>query len=127
MTAATTPVPAGCKGFDPWSPEFVANPYPAYARLRDEAPVTFCEATGQWLISRYDDVNALLRDRRLGRSYLHLATHEQMGQPADPPHLDPFWQHSGFVWGRNLVLLAALGAAFVAIAAALLRKGEPGR
>jgi cytochrome P450/membrane protein YdbS with pleckstrin-like domain len=104
MTAATTLAmhddepgdrdPGGvgdCMGFDPWSPAFVANPYPAYARLRDEAPVAFCEATGQWLVSRYDDVNALLRDRRLGRSYLHLATHEQMGQPADPPHLDPFW------------------------------------
>jgi cytochrome P450 len=77
--------------FDPWSPEFVADPYPAYARLRDESPVVFYEPTGQYLVSTYDDVNALLRDRRLGRTYLHLATHEEMGHPADPPHLDPFW------------------------------------
>src|SRR6266699_2604413 len=53
--------------FDPWSPSFVAHPYDAYAHLRDEAPVSFFEPTGQWLISRYEDVNALLRDRRLGR------------------------------------------------------------
>jgi cytochrome P450 len=86
MTSLTTAT------FDPWSPGFVADPYPAYAALRDQAPVTFYEPTGQWLISRYDDVNALLRDRRLGRSYLHVATHEEMGRPPDPPHLEPFWR-----------------------------------
>jgi cytochrome P450 len=77
--------------FDPWSPSFVAHPYDVYARLRDEAPVTFFEPTGQWLISRYEDVNTLLRDRRLGRTYLHVATHEEMGRPPDPDHLAPFW------------------------------------
>src|SRR5438105_4926902 len=83
MTAATR--------FDPWSPEFVAHPYPAYDRLRAEEPVSWFEPTGQWLVSRYDDVNALLRDRRLGRSYLHVATHAEMGRPEDPAHLAPFW------------------------------------
>jgi cytochrome P450 len=77
--------------FDPWSPAFVAYPYDAYAQLREHEPVTWFAPTGQWLISRYDDVNALLRDRRLGRTYLHVATHEQMGRPADPDHLAPFW------------------------------------
>src|SRR5438132_81021 len=56
MTAATR--------FDPWSPEFVAHPYPAYDRLRAEEPVSWFEPTGQWLVSRYDDVNALLRADR---------------------------------------------------------------
>jgi cytochrome P450 len=77
--------------FDPWSPTFVAHPYDVYAHLRDEAPVTFFEPTNQWLISRYEDVNALLRDRRLGRTYLHVASHEEMGRPPDPDHLAPFW------------------------------------
>jgi cytochrome P450 len=77
--------------FDPWSPEFVAYPYAAYEALRDSAPVQWFEPTGQWLVSRYDDVNALLRDRRLGRTYLHVATHEELGRPADPPYLAPFW------------------------------------
>jgi cytochrome P450 len=49
--------------FDPWSPEFVAYPYHAYERLRRDAPVTLFAPTGQYLISRYTDVNALLRDR----------------------------------------------------------------
>jgi cytochrome P450 len=77
--------------YDPWSPEFVADPYPAYAVLRREAPAFFHEPTGQWVISRYADVNALLRDRRLGRSYLHVASHEEFGQPAEPDFLAPFW------------------------------------
>ena len=77
--------------FDPWSPEFVASPYAAYALLRENEPVSWFEPTGQWLVSRYDDVNALLRDRRLGRTYLHVAGHAEMGHPEDPPHLEPFW------------------------------------
>ncbi|WP_258573208.1 cytochrome P450 [Actinomadura parmotrematis] len=77
--------------YDPWSPAFVADPYPAFARLRAERPVFFDEPTGQWVVSRHADVDALLRDRRLGRSYLHLATHEEFGQAAEPEFLRPFW------------------------------------
>ncbi|MEV5828792.1 cytochrome P450 [Spirillospora sp. NPDC052242] len=77
--------------YDPWSPEFVADPYPVFERLRDERPVFFHEPTDQWVISRYDDVDALLRDRRLGRSYLHVATHEEFGRPAEAEFLRPFW------------------------------------
>ena len=77
--------------FDPWNPKFVAYPYDAYAELRAGPPVTFFEPTNQWLVPRFDDVNALLRDRRLGRTYLHVATHEEMGRPPDPEHLAPFW------------------------------------
>jgi cytochrome P450 len=78
-------------GFLPHDPGFVANPYPAYKRLRADHPVRYDEATDHWLVSRYVDVNALLRDRRFGRTYLHVATHEEMGRPPDPPRLDPFW------------------------------------
>jgi cytochrome P450 len=78
-------------GFLPEEPGFVADPYPAYERLRADHPVLYDDATDHWLIPRYADVNALLRDRRFGRTYLHLATHEEMGHPPDPPGLDPFW------------------------------------
>ncbi|GGS75440.1 cytochrome P450 [Planobispora rosea] len=78
--------------FDPWNPEFVAHPYGVYAGLRRERPVSFFEPTGQWLIARHADVNALLRDRRLGRSYLHLATHAEFGRPDDPEFQEPFWR-----------------------------------
>jgi cytochrome P450 len=79
-------------GFDPWSPAFVAHPYDVYAALREQEPVAWFEPTGQWLISRHDDVNALLRDRRLGRTYLHVGTHAEFGHPEDPAHLAPFWR-----------------------------------
>lgn len=78
-------------GFLPDDPGFVANPYPVYERLREDHPVLYDDATNHWLVSRWADVNSLLRDRRFGRTYLHLATHEEMGHAPDPPHLDPFW------------------------------------
>jgi cytochrome P450 len=77
--------------FDPWSREFVARPYPAYARLREHEPVSWFEPSGQYLISRHEDVNALLRDRRLGRTYLHVSSHEEMGRPDIPAYQEPFW------------------------------------
>ncbi len=76
--------------FDPWSAEFVAHPYDAYAELREHAPVSRYEPTGQWLVSRHQDVSALLRDRRLGRTYTHRHTHEEFGQPAPDPAHEPF-------------------------------------
>ncbi|WP_329087548.1 MULTISPECIES: cytochrome P450 [unclassified Streptosporangium] len=78
--------------FDPWNPEFVAHPYDVYDELRRERPVSFFEPTGQWLVARHADVNALLRDRRLGRSYLHVASHREFGRPDDPEFQDPFWR-----------------------------------
>ncbi len=79
-------------GFDPWSPAFVANPYGVYARLRQEQPVAWFEPTRQWLVSRHADVSALLRDRRLGRTYLHVGSPEEFGHPPDPPELAPWWR-----------------------------------
>ncbi|NRQ36101.1 cytochrome P450 [Nonomuraea sp. NN258] len=78
--------------FDPWNPDFVAYPYPVYDELRRESPVSYFEPTGQWLISRHADVNALLRDRRLGRAYLHVATHEEFGREQEPDFQEPFWR-----------------------------------
>jgi cytochrome P450 len=56
--------------FDPSDPAFVADPYPTYARMRADAPVMWWEERGLHLVSRYADVNALLRDRRLGRVFV---------------------------------------------------------
>ncbi|MGW4893275.1 cytochrome P450 [Kitasatospora sp. NPDC004240] len=76
--------------FDPWSAAFVAHPYDAYAELREHAPVTYYEPSGQWLVSRYEDVSALLRDRRLGRTYTHRFSHEEFGRPGPDPAHEPF-------------------------------------
>ena len=43
------------------SPAFFADPYAVYHRLRAEDPVHWCEPWNCWIISRYDDVTAGLR------------------------------------------------------------------
>ncbi|MEE1737920.1 cytochrome P450 [Streptomyces sp. BE147] len=76
--------------FDPWSPAFVADPYPTYAALRAGGRAHYFEPTRQWLIPHYADVSGLLRDRRLGRTYLHRFTHEEFGRAAPPAAHEPF-------------------------------------
>ncbi|CAL9481665.1 Cytochrome P450 monooxygenase PikC [Streptomyces sp. enrichment culture] len=76
--------------FDPWDPAFVADPYPAYAELRARGRVIRHEPTGQWLVPHHADVSALLRDRRLGRAYLHRFSHEDFGRTPPPPEHEPF-------------------------------------
>jgi cytochrome P450 len=48
--------------YDPLNPPNWQNPYPTYARLREEAPLHFAEESGTYCISRYADVAAVLRD-----------------------------------------------------------------
>jgi len=52
-------------------PEFKANPYPFYARLRADTPVCPTSLLGQptWLISRYDDVVMVLKDERFTKDW----------------------------------------------------------
>ncbi|MGV9940657.1 cytochrome P450 [Streptomyces sp. NPDC003401] len=76
--------------FDPWDPAFVADPYPAYAELRERGRVIRYERTDQWLVPHHADVSALLRDRRLGRTYRHRFTHEDFGRTAPPAEHEPF-------------------------------------
>ncbi|MFD7872798.1 cytochrome P450 [Streptomyces sp. NPDC059766] len=76
--------------FDPWDAAFVADPYPAYAELRALGRVIHYEPTDQWLVPHHADVSALLRDRRLGRTYQHRFTHEEFGRSAPAPEHEPF-------------------------------------
>ncbi|MFE5032036.1 cytochrome P450 [Streptomyces sp. NPDC056683] len=76
--------------FDPWDPDFLADPYPAYAELRARGRVQYFEPTNQWLVPHHADVSALLRDRRLGRTYQHRFTHEDFGRSAPAPEHEPF-------------------------------------
>ena len=43
-------------------PGFAQDPYPAYRLLSDQEPVYWSDAWGAWLVTRYDDVVATLRD-----------------------------------------------------------------
>ncbi|MEK9519675.1 cytochrome P450 [Streptomyces sp. adm13(2018)] len=76
--------------YDPFSPEFAADPYPAYAALRAAGRAHWHGPTRQWLIPHHADVSALLRDRRLGRTYTHRFTHEEFGREAPDAAHEPF-------------------------------------
>jgi cytochrome P450 enzyme len=54
--------------FEPFDPDYVADPYPVYRRLREEAPIYYWPSADAWVLSRYDDCLALLRDRRFSLS-----------------------------------------------------------
>jgi pulcherriminic acid synthase len=45
---------------DIFTPEFAADPYPHYRRMRDEYPLYFHGASQAWILSRYDDVRMAL-------------------------------------------------------------------
>src|SRR5256886_1659784 len=47
------------------APAVVANPHPAFARLREEDPVHWSTRHRAWVLTRYDDVAAFFRDSRL--------------------------------------------------------------
>ena len=89
--------------FNPSLPEVQADPYPFYKRLREEDPVHWSEPLDGWVLTRYDDVEAVLRDprfsadrRRAQNRYAQeaMAAAEEHGGPiarantmlsADPP------------------------------------------
>jgi cytochrome P450 len=48
--------------YDPYDVNITANPYPIYARLRDEAPLYYNERYNFWAISRHADVEKALAD-----------------------------------------------------------------
>ncbi|MDF1523924.1 MAG: cytochrome P450 [Trueperaceae bacterium] len=61
------PDPTTGDRFHPTDPGFLQDPYPTHARLRREVPIAWYAPWDAWLVTRHSDVDALLRDRRLGR------------------------------------------------------------
>jgi unspecific monooxygenase len=79
-------------GYRPSDPDFIADPYPVFAELRERHPVIHDQATNQWVISRHEDVARLLRDRHLGRTYHHVATDTDFGRTPPPTWHAPFYE-----------------------------------
>ena len=46
--------------YDAGDPAVMANPFPVYARLREEDPIHWSPAMKSWVITRYQDVQSLL-------------------------------------------------------------------
>jgi cytochrome P450 len=53
--------------FDPKDPAFLADPYPAFARLREQGPVHWHEGMGLFVTLTHAAADTVLRDRSLGR------------------------------------------------------------
>ena len=75
------------------TPEFKANPWPFYARLRAEFPVhrvTLSDKRVAWLVTRYDDVFSVLRDERIAKDRFQALSPDQMArQPWIPKMFMP--------------------------------------
>ena len=48
--------------YDPYDADIVTDPYPVYARLREEAPIYYNERYDFWAISRHADVEKALNN-----------------------------------------------------------------
>ena len=74
----------------PRAAAFYENPYAFYADIHAQTPSFFWEDYGHWCFTGFDEVNALLRDRRFGREILHVMRREELGWPPPKPHLADF-------------------------------------
>ncbi len=77
-------------------PAFIRNPYGLLAELRKQTPIFWEPRWRKLFFTRYADIAYLLRDRRLGRSILHILSREALGWPPPDPRLtayNQFQQH----------------------------------
>ena len=79
--------------YDPFNPDVILDPYPFYARLRDEHPVYFNERMSFYVLSRYDDILRALRKPQIFSSAQGLTPAEdeitQLGLPPTFIMMDP--------------------------------------
>ncbi|WP_157102153.1 hypothetical protein [Nocardia caishijiensis] len=78
--------------FDFNDPEVIADPYPSYALLREEAPVYHSRRPDLWIVSRYDDVRTVVRDAHRFSS----AVSAIGSDPFDPAFEPPRWLSAAF-------------------------------
>ena len=74
------------------TPEYLENPYRFYNQLRSEDPVYWSEALRAWLLTRYDDVVAGLRDTRLS-SGTRVRTYIKQLPQNEQSELQPLGDH----------------------------------
>ena len=76
--------------FDPFEPDFVANPHPTWARLREQHPVARGARWDFWALTRYDDVRTVSADYGTFTSELGIVvpSNPVSGRRA-PLHFDP--------------------------------------
>jgi cytochrome P450 len=72
--------------FNPLLPEFHADPYPFYKRLREKEPI-HQSPMGFWVLTRYEDCVAVLRDQRFGREEFQQMLTAVYGDETEKPAL----------------------------------------
>jgi unspecific monooxygenase len=75
---------------DARDPAFYRNPNIGYAAIHACSPTFYWKEQQRWYFAGYDQVNALLRDRRFGRQITHVAGAEALGLAAAKAHLADF-------------------------------------
>jgi cytochrome P450 len=85
--------------FNPFDPRLRTDPYAVYKALRDNAPVYWSEIMQVWVLTRYDDILAVLRDQSRFSSDRQRATNRFVQQ------MEEFRQASGPV-GRTPTMLS---------------------
>jgi len=89
----TSPV-LGSLDDDLTSTSFLDDPYPVYARLREEDPIHWSEPWQSWVISRYEDVQAILKaDGRTTTIRGRIDAALQAYKPAERAHLGLMSDH----------------------------------
>jgi cytochrome P450 len=77
--------------YKPLDQPMLDDPFPFYARLRREAPVTFAPAFYLWVVSRHQDVTAALKDSR------RFSSRDILRPPVDlPPELLEVLKDAGY-------------------------------
>ena len=94
----TTEVPAdGAVTYNPYAYEIHEDPYPTYARLRDEAPLYRNEELGFWALSRHADVLEGFRDtERLS------IVARRVARPGAPRARTPIGRCRSWPWTRPM-------------------------
>ena len=80
--SATEPVPVQdwANDYDIFDPDYIADPFPVWDRLREECPVPHSDRWGgSWMPVRYADVSAVAHDTD------HFSSEEVLVTPAEPP------------------------------------------
>lgn len=68
-----------------FSPEIIADPYPMYRQLREASPVLELPEANLVVLTRYADVQAALRDKRLGHELFASLSPEEREQHLSNP------------------------------------------
>lgn len=83
--------------FQPYDAAFAADPYPVYASLRQRTPIFRCAELSMTLVTRCEDIRALLLDSRLGRTRDHVLPREEVERQRREAHWERLPNYSRYV------------------------------